>query len=292
MENVPRETINTMSGKKEQNLTVKDHLVSGEKFTLEYDKSLDLYATKPEPKLEQLYKYYESTSYISHTDDRKTFIENCYHLVKNYALKGKIKLITKENDGTGKLLDIGAGTGDFLVSAKNKGWEVLGVEPNASARQLALSKGVELSEKLTEITAEKFDVITLWHVLEHLPNLEENINFICSKLKKEGVLVIAVPNYNSYDAKHYKEYWAAYDVPRHLWHFSKNSISKLFEEEGYKINKIKPMWFDSFYVSLLSEKYKTGKSNFLSAFWHGFLSNFKGLFSKEYSSHVYILKRK
>jgi len=280
-----------MPVKNEQNLTVKDYLVSGEKFTLEYDRSLDLYATKPQPKAELLHKYYESTSYISHTDTKKNFIENCYHLVKNYALKKKVHLLTKENNGIGDLLDIGAGTGDFLVSAKNKGWQVQGVEPNSSARQLALSKGVELSEKLIEVTTEKFDAITLWHVLEHLPNLEEDINIICSKLKKEGVLVIAVPNHNSYDAKLYKEYWAAYDVPRHLWHFSKNSISKLFEKEGFEIKKIKPMWFDSFYVSLLSEKYKTGKQNYLKAFWNGFLSNFKGLFSKEYSSHIYILKR-
>src|SRR5690554_5576204 len=280
-----------MPVKNEQNLTVKDYLVSGENFTLEYDRSLDLYATKPQPKAELLHKYYESTSYISHTDTKKDFIENCYHLVKNYALKKKVHLLTKENNGIGDLLDIGAGTGDFLVGAKNKGWQVQGVEPNSSARQLALSKGVELSEKLTEVTTEKFDAITLWHVLEHLPNLEEDINFICSKLKKEGVLVIAVPNHNSYDAKLYKEYWAAYDVPRHLWHFSKNSISKLFEKEGFEIKKIKPMWFDSFYVSLLSEKYKTGKQNYSKAFWNGFLSNFKGLFSKEYSSHIYILKR-
>jgi len=290
--NVPRETMNTMSGKKRQNLTVKDHLVSGEKFTLEYDESLDLFATKPRPKPELLHKYYESTSYISHTDGRKTFIENCYHLVKNYALKKKVSLITKENVSPGKLLDIGAGTGDFLVCSKNNGWQVTGVEPNPSARNLALSKGVELSEKLTEITTEEFDAITLWHVLEHLPNLEQDINFICSKLKKNGVLAIAVPNYNSYDAKHYKEYWAAYDVPRHLWHFSKKSISKLFEKEGFEVKKIKPMWFDSFYVSLLSEKYKSGKSNYLSAFWTGCYSNLKGIFSKEYSSHIYILKKK
>src|SRR5699024_4600730 len=136
-----------------------------------------------------------------------------------------------------------------------------------------------------------FDVISMWHVLEHVPDLEKQLNELDRLLKKNGVLFIAVPNFKSYDAEHYQEFWAAYDVPRHLWHFSKTSISKIFDEFGFEIVATHPLKFDSYYVSLLSEKHKTGKSNFVKAFWTGFRSNSKAKRTNQYSSMIYVLKR-
>ena len=165
-----------------------------------------------------------------------------------------------------------------------------GVEPNSKAKKIAEDKSeLHLKNSIEEINAQ-YDVITMWHVLEHVPNLLEYIAKLKLLLKENGVLIVAVPNHKSYDATYYKEWWAAYDVPRHLWHFSKKSISVLFGKAEMKIEKIVPMYFDSFYVSLLSEKYKTGSSNFIKAFFIGLLSNLKAISTKEYSSLIYIIK--
>ncbi len=269
-------------------INVKDFSVSGESFTLLENKEYQLLKTHPTPSLEILGKYYESSDYISHTDSKRTLFEKLYHFVKTNSLKNKVKLISNYNSGS--LLDIGAGTGDFLVVAKENNWITSGIEPNLKARNLALEKGVTLMQSLVDFEKNSFDVITMWHVLEHVPDLENQIQELKRLLKPNGTIFIAVPNYKSFDAKHYKSFWAAYDVPRHVWHFSKTSISKLFENYNLKLVKIKPMWFDSFYVSLLSEKYKTGKMNFIRAFFIGSYSNFYGIVKKEFSSHIYIIK--
>ncbi|NDV42124.1 class I SAM-dependent methyltransferase [Flagellimonas sediminis] len=271
-------------------LKTKDFSVSGETFELFKDENLDMLVTRPQP--ENLFKYYESEDYISHTDAKKSLMDKMYQVVKRKNLKNKIQLIENQLNKPKSLLDIGAGTGDFLLFAKSRGFEVLGVEPNEKARQLSSQKGIPLSERLEEVADQRYDAITLWHVLEHLPNLDDQIKTIASLLKDDGVLVIAVPNFKSYDASHYGKYWAAYDVPRHLWHFSKTSITKLFDAHGLEVIAIKPMWFDSFYVSLLSEKYKGNKLYWLSAFFVGLASNINALFTKECSSLVYLLKKK
>ena len=269
-------------------MKVIDHSVSGEEFVLEYDAHYKLYRTTPIP--ENLGKYYQSEAYISHTDGRKGFFEKLYQWVKHYTLRKKMNLV-EQYVSQGKLLDIGAGTGDFVRTAKKKGWYATGVEPEAKARDRAGEKGIFLYENQHKIT-EKYNVITLWHVLEHIPQLEEQILFLKNHLENEGVLIIAVPNYRSKDAQHYGSYWAAYDVPRHLWHFSQESIRLLFEEKGFELIGIKPMFFDAFYVSLLSEKYKSGKMNFLKGFYHGLRSNLSARRTGEYSSLIYILKVK
>ncbi|MDV7137608.1 class I SAM-dependent methyltransferase [Maribacter sp. TH_r10] len=270
-------------------LKIKDHSVSGESFELEFDTSLDMLSTRPQP--EDLDKYYISEDYISHTDSNKTVIDKLYQIIKRYSLRKKERLISKYVVGEKTLLDVGAGTGDFLLETKNRSWVVEGVEPNRGAKDRANAKGIILHETLQSIKNKKYSIITLWHVLEHLPNLELQIKDLVSLLNDNGTLVVAVPNFKSYDAGHYKEFWAAYDVPRHLWHFSKSSIEKLFAAQGMKVVEIKPMVFDSFYVSLLSEKYKSGHTNFVKAFAVGLWSNLKGWRTKEYSSHIYILKR-
>ncbi|MEN2486491.1 class I SAM-dependent methyltransferase [Flavobacterium sp. B11] len=273
-------------------LTVKDHSVSKEIFDLYYDEELDMLITSPQPELQNLGKYYESEDYISHTDNKRSLFEKAYHFVKNIALKNKLNLINSQQSKKGKLLDIGAGTGDFLLTAKNDGWETIGVEPSDRAKNIAKEKGISFVEETSTLESNSLDVITMWHVLEHVPNLELQIQELKRLLKPTGTLIIAVPNYKSFDAGHYETFWAAYDVPIHFWHFSKKSIQLLFERVDMKLEKILPMKFDSFYVSLLSEKYKNGKMNYIKAFFIGLKSNWKAKSSKEYSSHIYVLINK
>ena len=271
-------------------LTVKDYSVSQETFDLYHDATLDMLITSPQPSLENLGRYYESADYISHTDSKRSLFEKAYHFVKGIALKNKLNLINSSSFSKGNLLDIGAGTGDFLLTAKENGWNTIGVEPSEKAKAIAIQKGIQFVVSTQELESHSFDVITLWHVLEHVPNLDNQIKELKRLAKPNGTIIIAVPNFKSYDAIHYGKFWAAYDVPIHFWHFSKTAIKLLFEKENIKLEKILPMKFDSFYVSLLSEKYKTGKMNFISAFWIGWCSNWKATKNLEFSSHIYIIK--
>lgn len=269
----------------------KDYTVSHKFFELRRDVKLDLLSTFPKPEKENLPEFYKSEKYISHTDSKNTVFEKVYQRVKSFMLQKKLNWLEQEKEGRGNLLDIGAGTGDFLAEANKKGWNVFGAEPNLKARELAFKKDISLREDTASFKDQKFDVISLWHVLEHVPDLEVQINELYRLLKKEGLLVIAVPNFNSYDAKVYKEHWAAFDVPRHLYHFSRSSIGKIFSEFGFQIISEKGLPFDSYYVSLLSEKYRSGRTNPFKAFLTGFISNFKAKSSGEYSSVVYFLRK-
>ena len=271
-------------------LTVKDHSVSKEIFELYYDENLDMLITHPQPSLENLGKYYESEDYISHTDNKRSLFEKAYHFVKGIALKNKLNLINSQQVAKGRILDIGAGTGDFLTVAKNDGWETVGIEPSDRAKSIAKNKGISFVESTTVLENQSFDVITMWHVLEHVPDLDFQIKELKRLLKPTGTLIIAVPNFKSFDAKYYDSFWAAYDVPIHFWHFSKKAIKMLFAKKNMKLEKVLPMKFDSFYVSLLSEKYKNGKMNFIKAFFIGLQSNCKAKRNLEYSSLIYVLK--
>jgi 2-polyprenyl-3-methyl-5-hydroxy-6-metoxy-1,4-benzoquinol methylase len=268
---------------------VRDYSVSKEIFELHHNPEYDVLITFPKPSVDKLPSYYESDDYISHTDGKRSLFEKAYHFIKGIALKNKVKLINAHSQ-KGKILDIGAGTGDFLVSAKNDGWETIGIEPSVKAKQIAINKGVSFVDDLAALENNSIDVITMWHVLEHVPNLDEYINELKRLIKPSGTIIIAVPNFKSFDAKYYGKFWAAYDVPRHIWHFSKTTIEKLFAEKDMRLVEVLPMKFDSFYVSLLSEKYKTGSMNYLKAFFVGLQSNINGKQSKEYSSHIYIIK--
>ena len=271
-------------------LTVIDYSVSKETFDLYYDQDLDLLITSPQPSPENLGRYYESNDYISHTDSKRSLFEKAYHFVKGIALKNKLNLINNCSSSKGNLLDIGAGTGDFLFTAKQNGWETIGVEPSEKAKGIAIGKGIKFSDSTQDLESHSFDVITMWHVLEHIPNLEIQIKELKRLVKPNGTIIIAVPNFKSYDANYYGKFWAAFDVPIHFWHFSKKAIQLLFQKENIKLEKVLPMKFDSFYVSLLSEKYKNGKINFVKAICIGLVSNWKAKSSLEYSSHIYVLK--
>lgn len=277
--------------KDEKFLAVKDYTVSQEIFSLYYNRAYDLLLTDPIPPKEILGNYYQSENYISHTDGKRNLFERLYQGVKKIALRKKVDLLFKQNNAVGSLLDIGCGTGDFLVEAKKRGWTTTGFEPNDKASELATKKGITIAKQLSDLPDHSFDVITLWHVLEHIPNLEEQIIALRRLLKPEGKLIVAVPNYKSYDAMHYKEYWAAFDVPRHIWHFSQKSITTIFSQFDFKVDELQPMLFDSFYVSLLSEEYKSGKKNWIKAFFVGLRSNVEARNSMEYSSLIYCLSK-
>lgn len=242
-----------------------------------------------------LSEYYKSDEYISHNEEGG-LLSFVYKTVQGITLSGKRRLVSSYAKGK-RLADYGAGKGDFLSHMKHNGYETSGFEPDADARALAKQKhGIDLHTDNKSLP-EELDAITMWHVLEHVPNPAEVIADIKSKLSKDGVLFVAVPNFESYDASYYKQYWAAYDVPRHLLHFSTSSMKHLIENEGFEIIDIKPMWFDSTYVSILSEKYKsndTGQSSVLNiprAVFIGLLGNIATLFNKKRcSSLIYVIK--
>lgn len=272
-------------------LEIKDHSVSGEVFKTMQCGNCSLIYTNPRPEAEALGPYYESEDYISHTNNTRTLFEKAYHIVRSYMLKQKWKAIAKHQHKTNSLLDIGAGTGAFLNHVQHKVELIQGVEPSDKARKIAEKQlGIKLSSSLDAVVNKDFDCITLWHVLEHLPELRSDLNKINQLLKDEGLLIIAVPNSQSYDAKNYQEFWAAYDVPRHLYHFTKESLDKLIQSYNFEKVETRNMPFDSFYVSLLSAKYQ--KSSKLKAILTAAISNLKGLNSKNQSSLIHIYRKK
>ena len=270
-----------------------DYMKSKETFTLEKCDSCQFIMTNPRPVDESLGEYYKFDDYISHSDTKKGLVSKCYHIVREWNIKYKTKLLGHEK---GRLVEIGSGTGKLLAKCKNIGWDVIGVEPSAEARRVAKkTNGIELLKDLGEVKLKKGTVntIMLWHVLEHIPNLNQTFESIKKLLKDDGKLIIAVPNSKAYDAIKYQENWAGYDVPRHLSHFQKETLTRIAEKYDLKVTKVKPMWFDSFYTSLLSEKIKSGKFNYIKGFSTGLRSNLKAMLKTgEFSSLIFILKKK
>ncbi len=274
-----------------------DHAVSKEKFVLCKCSNCQLLFTNPRPKQEEIGPYYNFPEYYSHEDKAKNITQWLYQKVRNYSISKKIDsieaLIPK-----GSLLDYGCGTGELLNKAKQRGWKVAGVEPNDKARKQAnqkLKKKVRSSIDGLKKDA-TFDVITLYHVLEHIHELRKTVKKILNHLKSNGYVIIAVPNYESWDGKKYGSYWAGWDVPRHLYHFNLDSIKKIEEEFGLELKETNPMKFDSFYVSLLSEGYVDNKSALLSkyikAFRAGLKSNRSAKTPGHYSSNIFVFQKK
>ncbi len=276
-------------------LDCKDYTVSQQIFEVWKCSSCTLQFTQNVPSIDSIASYYKSAEYISHSNTQKGIINRLYHLVRNVTLSTKLSLVKKASGkDTGYLLDVGAGTGAFAHKMQNAGWSVIGLEPDETARTTALnSYGISLEnlDRLPALTANVYDVITLWHVLEHVHDLHGSLKNFNMLLKADGVLIIAVPNYCSHDATVYENCWAAYDVPRHLYHFAPKSMEVLMDAHGFEVQQMKPMWFDSFYVSLLSEKYKGG--NVFRGLWNGLVSNIKTLSDKKCCSSItYIIRKK
>lgn len=280
-------------------LVCKDYTVSNELFEVWQCAECAMRFTQHVPTQEAIGPYYQSDTYISHSDTGKGLVNKLYKIARNYTLNWKLKLVkryTGLNIKTGTILDIGAGTGAFLNKAGNDAnWSVTGLEPDAGARKVCNEKyhlRLEPSEKLFDLPSEKFDAVTMWHVMEHVHQLHEYMEQIKRVLKKDGVAFIALPNYTSKDATIYAEYWAAYDVPRHLYHFSPTAVRKLAAIHGLTVTTTRPMWLDAFYIALLSEQYKNGKSNLVAAVINGLKSNWNAWRNKDTcSSLVYIITK-
>jgi SAM-dependent methyltransferase len=273
-----------------QVLQVKDYTVSGKLFPIYQCDSCNGRFTNDFPDESEIGAFYQSPEYISHTDSRKGFVSTLYQLVRSYTLVAKRKSITRVSGiRTGSVLDYGCGTGAFLAEMKKAGWQVTGLEPDAGAREKAASNyGIrpQPPQHLLELPDGSFDLITLWHVLEHVHRLPETMDHLIRVLKPGGNILLAVPNYTSADAVHYGAAWAAWDVPRHLYHFSPASMKQLLIRHQLQLRQIDPMWFDSFYVSLLSEKYRSGKASLFRAFFQGLRSNIKAFTDKETCSSL------
>lgn len=275
-------------------LEVKDHSVSKEVFTVASCPSCHLRLTQGVPCETAIQRYYQSDAYVSHTNTRKGLIHFLYHIVRSFTLNRKVQLVrhfTRRN--TGMHLDLGAGTGAFVNAMDKAGWNTIGLEPDKGARETAVTTfnvSIYPSDNLFQLPDKSYDAITLWHVLEHVHQLHETVGKLSALLSKEGKLFIAVPNYTSGDAHHYQANWAAYDVPRHLYHFSPDSMRILLQQHGLRLLAVRPMWFDSFYVSMLSEQYKGG--SVFSGVLQGLLSNVRAVLKRERcSSLIYIAER-
>ena len=268
----------------------KDYLVTGSLFSIFWDEikgfgytDIDL-QTNMDP-------YYLSGNYSSHKDKPTGLTDRIYNRVRNWMFEYKHHILRK-GVVSKKILDFGAGTGSFGAYLNSKNWTVSVVEQSDKARALCQKKNLLSYKSIDELpSTERFSAITLWHVLEHLPDLENTLSQLRNALDDQGKLIIAVPNNESFDAKHYKEYWAALDVPRHLWHFNSKGLKKLLKSNGFCFIKDHPLWFDAFYIAYLSEQHKGHSWPFLRGMGMGLISNIKAFFTKEYSSKIYVFQK-
>lgn len=275
-------------------LVVTDNTVSKESFVIVECENCSFKFTNPRPDAASIGNYYESEEYISHNNTKAGIINKAYHVVRSITTKQKVELINRYAPAKGTVLDYGCGTGVFLSACKKDGWDIRGVEPSAKAREIASKETEEvIATDLAQLEGEKFEIITLWHVLEHIHTLNETMSQLVEMLQEEGTLIIAVPNADSHDAQLYKENWAAYDVPRHLYHFTQATMKRFLKKHKMVLEEVLPMKFDAYYVSMLSEKHKAGKTKMINSVMNGYKSNsYAEKNGNDYSSLIFVARKK
>lgn len=276
-------------------LSVKDYFLTREDFSIQKCDACGFKFVNPRPDKNEIGRYYQSDEYISHDANRVNLISRIYKLARVFSIKSKYKIV-REYVQAGKILDIGCGTGEFLTHCKAKGFEVAGVEPNDKASAFAVQvNNIPVTSKLPDLDINQHSIncITMWHVLEHLHDLNKTLKMVKDLLIPEGVFIVAVPNCNSWDAQKYGKFWAAYDVPRHLYHFNDSTLLQLLSKHGFERRKTIPQKLDAFYVSILSEKYRSGRNSYFRSFVLGLWSNIQaGKLSRGYSSQIFVLSVK
>ena len=274
-------------------LSARDHFLSRESFTIVQCHNCNLKFTNPRPDESVMPRYYESEEYISHDTRQKSLLHSLYKFARNIAVRNKYNIIRKYSNGF-SLLDIGCGTGEVLNYCSKKNFQTTGIEPSEKARNFAATNyGLQIFDEshLDHLPDHSYHVITMWHVLEHVHNLNARLKKIHDLLIPGGALIVAVPDCDSWDAKKYGDYWAAYDLPRHLYHFSQETIKTLMAKNDFRVQKIIPMKMDAFYISLLSHKYLSGRQNYFKAIFNGIRSDMHaGKNNRDYSSLIYICK--
>lgn len=271
----------------------QDYLISGESFALTECNQCQFLFTNPRPSKTHIPKYYQSPDYQPHRNKNNSLIDYLYTIVRNFSLNKKYKLIKHHSTHeTGQVLDVGSGNGVFLNFMKKKGWKTTGIEFDETARLISQQKyGLNIENSIFNLKVKKqYHVVTLWHTLEHVYDLNDTLSKVKELKTKKGKIFIAVPNISSFDAHYFKEFWAAYDVPRHLYHFTPETMKALLKKHKLKITHTHPLTFDSFYVSLLSTKYQYSYYNFIKALYVGLKSNREAKNTGQYSSLIYVVK--
>jgi 2-polyprenyl-3-methyl-5-hydroxy-6-metoxy-1,4-benzoquinol methylase len=271
-----------------QDLKIRDHFLSNEVFNV-VEHGEGVLKTQPDLDENTLKKYYDSSQYSSH-NNIGGFIGFLYSLSARIMLRFKFRALTKHINKESLIVDFGCGTGGFVSFLKKKKYNVVGVDSNKKARDMCLEKNLTTYKSIKDFK-ENIDTITFWHSFEHVSNPNEILNQITSQSKDNLTVVIALPNYRSSDAKYYGMFWAAYDVPRHRFHYSATGIKKLMKSHGFECLKTKPMLLDAFYISIMSEKYKKSKLSFVKGIVVGLISNLSALYTSNYSSIVFVFKK-
>lgn len=276
-------------------LVVEDRTVSHESFAVVECASCGFQFTNPRPDPDNIGRYYESAAYVSHNSGAAGLVNQVYRLARVFTMRSKVRLLGRYAPQQGRVLDYGCGTGHFLAAARGAGWQVAGLEPNATARAEAaqrVGQPIGSPDNLAALAEGSFDAITLWHVLEHVHALNETLAHLVQLLRPGGVLLIAVPNAASFDAQYYGAQWAAYDVPRHLYHFVPSTMAQLLKKHRLVLRATLPMPLDAYYVSLLSEPTPGGAGRLLRALRLGYASNRAAAqHGGQYSSLLYVAGR-
>ena len=271
--------------------SIQDYLVSGETFSIRWHESKGFAATYPQPDAKKLGLYYESDAYISHNESQQSVVGFLYRFARRYMFRVKHKMFKKLLPADATILDYGCGTGGFLEYTSSQSYRSFGVETSANARAQATRKNLAVAESWENLAQEKFNLISMWHVLEHVSDLDHCVQEIQNRLDINDILLIAVPNLNAFDALHYAEFWAAFDVPRHLWHFSQRGIKQLIEPNGFELIAQHPLILDALYIAYVSEKHKNSRFPLIKGIFRGLQSNWKAKKTGEYSSLVYLFRK-